>query len=525
MAVKWERFAGSTDSFAVRLSFMSDPDEGAGIDPDEAASWGSLQIWVNGQNLCAHVDQGETLSSVHWYLLPLLEWITESWDPLLHEERLPYRNAFGPAAEVVARSKNAPALAEEAGILAWEEEWFNWRRRHALRAAREGGIFPNIVFRRVLDDIEISWRDERLAGTTEDVRFSASNGAVQMLPGDVANTLYELVDAAASYLRTLNPSSARYARLHRKVLSRRDPNAYQSRLQWLAGATVYDPMQRRIRNSPLEDDLANKWTEIVEALTDVGSAEAANAALAGEHTDLAVTGSSQAVLLFGSSSPTIGADDITTLAAVLADAYSPNFSSPRLEQLVRRVRFDPVSMPWEQGYELAEELHEELELTNDWVDIERIFAELAINVSEHAISDVRIRACSIVGPQHRPSTVINKSSRYAESGFARRFTLAHELCHILYDRQYGNRLAIASGPWAPRGIEQRANAFAAMFLMPTRIVRDAVADLPDPINDFAALRVFADRLRVSNEAAIEHLYNLTLLSDEDRTELRRQAGV
>ena len=46
----------------------------------------------------------------------------------------------------------------------------------------------------------------------------------------------------------------------------------------------------------------------------------------------------------------------------------------------------------------------------------------------------------------------------------RRFTLAHELCHLIHDRGYGARLAIASGPWAPADVEQRANAFAAMLL-------------------------------------------------------------
>lgn len=72
---------------------MPDPDSGIGADPEDTASWGSFQLWVDGQNLCAHVDQGEQLQSAHWYLLPLLEWLTENWDALLHEEKLPNRNA------------------------------------------------------------------------------------------------------------------------------------------------------------------------------------------------------------------------------------------------------------------------------------------------------------------------------------------------------------------------------------------------------------------------------------------------
>lgn len=54
--------------------------------------------------------------------------------------------------------------------------------------------------------------------------------------------------------------------------------------------------------------------------------------------------------------------------------------------------------------------------------------------------------------------------------FGRRFTLAHEFCHLLFDRDVGAHLAIASGPWAPHDVERRANAFAAMFLMPNGLV-------------------------------------------------------
>jgi hypothetical protein len=39
---------------------------------------------------------------------------------------------------------------------------------------------------------------------------------------------------------------------------------------------------------------------------------------------------------------------------------------------------------------------------------------------------------------------------------------------------------MASGPWAPLGLEQWANAFAAVFLMPPELVQRVVADLPDP---------------------------------------------
>jgi hypothetical protein len=47
---------------------------------------------------------------------------------------------------------------------------------------------------------------------------------------------------------------------------------------------------------------------------------------------------------------------------------------------------------------------------------------------------------------------------------------AADECHLLVDRERAVSLAIASGPWAPHDLEQRANAFAAAFLMPSELV-------------------------------------------------------
>ena len=65
MTTQWQRLAGDTGQFAVRISFAADPDEGQGIDPEVGLSWGSFQIWAQGRNLCAHIAQGERVDSVH----------------------------------------------------------------------------------------------------------------------------------------------------------------------------------------------------------------------------------------------------------------------------------------------------------------------------------------------------------------------------------------------------------------------------------------------------------------------------
>ena len=69
--------AGDPNQFAVRMEFVQNLDSGFAT-PEEDLSWGRLQIWVAGRNLCEHVDRSEVRKAVEWYLLPTLEWLAES---------------------------------------------------------------------------------------------------------------------------------------------------------------------------------------------------------------------------------------------------------------------------------------------------------------------------------------------------------------------------------------------------------------------------------------------------------------
>lgn len=525
MTIKWERFAGSTDTFAVRIAFIPDPDAGAAADSEDAASWGAFQLWVGGQNLCAHVDQGEVLQSAHWYLLPLLEWLVDNWNALFHEERLPHRNSAQTAVAALNATRVVPALVGETGTVAREEEWHEWWTRHALRAARSGGLLPNIVIRRLRDLIEVSWDDEPIAGTPTGFRFSAANGVALVEPEYVAKIFFEIAGAVADYLTAVDIGGERVAALREQIGNLRFPDQQDRRLNWLAGLREFPPLTGRLQGTIPVQEMQNRWNEIVETLRGTGGDAAAEAALAVEESPLVISGSCHASLLFSSLSPAVTRHDVRTLASVLIDQYRSAGDPPRLDAWARQTLLDPVIPAWEQGYELAEMLHAELDLDLSacWVDVEGLLADLDVIILSRKLEDRSVRACCMVGPHHAPTVVLNEFSPYSDNPNAQRFSLAHELCHLMYDQSHGQKLAIASGSWAPKGIERRANAFAAMFLMPPELVQRAAADVADPISDLAGVSAVANKLHVSRLAAIDHLYNMTLMSESDRDELRRQA--
>ncbi|MGH3566320.1 MAG: ImmA/IrrE family metallo-endopeptidase [Pseudonocardia sp.] len=524
MTVKWERFAGDTDIFAIRLAFMSDPDVGSFADPEDAASWGAFQLWINGQNLCSYVDQGEILHSAHWYLLPLLEWFVENWNAILHEERLPNRSSSGTAVAALGSTRTAPALAGEMETIAWDEERYGWRTRHALRSARAGGLLPNVVIRRVRDFIEFSWDDEPVAGAPVGFRYNASAGVALIDPGQVAATLFEIVSAAISYLVSTGGADRRVAALTPKLNSLRTPEQHEQRLGWLAGLREMRPTVGRLHGAFSETEVRTRWVEIVTSLKDLGNGDAAAAALEVEESALVITGSCQAALLFSSTAPHVTSADVRTLAAVLVEQYVDSSPAVGVDELVENSPLLITAPAWEQGYELADTLHASLrlDLSHGWVDVAEVLEQLGVTMVSRKLEDHSIRSCCLVGPRHVPTVVQNETSPYYRSANAQRFNLAHELCHLLFDRSRGRKVSIASGPWAPRGIERRANAFAAMFLMPTELVEEAVADVADPISEPAAVSSVADKLHVSRQTVIDHLYNLTLMTEADRDDLLRQ---
>ena len=177
---------------------------------------------------------------------------------------------------------------------------------------------------------------------------------------------------------------------------------------------------------------------------------------------------------------------------------------------------------WEQGYELAEEVHESLNgefEQGSFVDVYELIEALGIKVAQLHLSDKKVRGCAIAGPKHRPGIFFNVHHASNAQAAGNRFTLAHELCHLLFDRERGCSLAVASGPWAPRAIEQRADAFATMVLMPVALIKRAVAGLADSIVAIESVDEVASRLRTGRSAVISHLTNLGFFDESDRQRL------
>lgn len=188
---------------------------------------------------------------------------------------------------------------------------------------------------------------------------------------------------------------------------------------------------------------------------------------------------------------------------------------PRYDAIVEQWPGRPPLPPreiWKAGRELAMALRERFELdgpVGSMLDMAEkrlgalvIWQKLPIEFAGYAFCD----------EIHGPTIVLNVNGRN-QNELVRRFTLAHEVCHVLFDRHdlaalsrfdaYDDLYAYRDNTRDPH--EVRANAFAIHLLAPERLFLDAWSVGRGDV------RRLMTTLGISFEAARYHLDNYGLL--------------
>jgi len=493
---------GDRNRFAVEVTFLRDQEPDAY--GEDAAGWGELAVWVTGRNLCAHTILGEQRPGVRWHLLTVLEWLAESFDELLHETRLPVTATGIDAAQTMERARRYLGVDDLEEL----ERWQTWWARHNVRAAADGGLLPNLYARRRGGRVELSWDSGRLDFAPEGFAFDHPAGHDVLDPRETGHILFDWLDGASAALSNHSDAGDRIAALRRGVAALRDEGRSERRLALAAGFPADDA------------GLVDEWHELQRL--GHGSAAARRAAFEAPYDELVVSGSCVAQLMWGTLSPTLEAADRRRIVSMLLQVYAPRSETSELAGLVRdQPLAADLRQAWEQGYELAEQLHEELAVDQGaGVDVEAILVTLGVDIRAIDLSDDAIRGLTVASPEHRPTVAVNHRFKHGRGEDVRRFTLAHELCHLLVDREPGRGIALASSEdWAPADVERRANAFAAMLLMPRPAVQRAVAQANEPPETLAGAAFVAHRLEVPVQTAIHHLKNLDYLDPNTHDEL------
>jgi Zn-dependent peptidase ImmA (M78 family) len=492
---------GRPDRFEIALRWRHDRERRAQRPLGYGWSMGDLRLTVAGQVITRHHRGDAPQTYVSWYLLPVLEWLAEHWPSLLHESEFAWPEASSaPAAMTCNRALNQWISTRDDAGRARYKTIHAWWARHALRAHSEGGLFPDLFLRRYLDQIEVSWSDNEPLFAPGGFRFIARAGTVYLPVADVATPLWDALNWALIGQPPLAPEDrGTLDRLRQRIAALRSTTVID-----FASMMVSAEVWRTASAAAMQRDveLDGRMVENVPAVAEF----------------------SPAVAMFGGVSPQLGyADAVRLVDLVVAQRH--RHESKILRRLVDGQVGPPTRAPYTEGYALAEQILDNLDpLQNpDWVDVRGLAEHLGVAVVELRLDTDSVRGVALAGDSIGPVILVNLSSFYNGDEEGRRFTIAHELCHILFDRTHAQHVGITSGPWAPAGIEKRANAFAAMLLMPRDLVIRALTQVGRRIDGHAVNRL-AGALHVSESALVEHLYNLDIIDEIQRESLRSRSS-
>lgn len=485
---------GAPNLFEIAAKWSDDTEPREQRPLVEGWSTGELRITVGEQVLTEHRFRGETQSHLSWYLYPIINWLLQNWAWLLHEENYSWPEKSGRAAAAATLSALERTIAssdiKEVEIYSKVHAWWS---RHALRAADSSGAYPDIYFRRVADDIEVSWLSRQPTHAPEDFYLTLAPGFALLPVESVARPLWDFLGWAIETAPATAPqdiSIVEKLKGQLDKLSNTPPNNLEEKF---IGKKLQKSLQkiRKLINLPID----RKTLPNLPAIDSLDSA----------------------ALMFGGLNVDLEEADQLRLMNFIAHQKGGNESSA-LSEMVASPEISIWSQPYEEGYRLAEECRDDLEISQDqiYVDINNLLQRLEIKVEEEALDTKSIRGVAIAGNGFAPAILVNTNSFYNNNEAGKRFTLAHELCHILYDRTRAKKLSHLSGPWTSARTEKRANAFAAMFLAPPSAIRQQLTEITPE-----AIKNLASKSGVGVIALVEHLYNIDLIDDIDRERLRQ----
>jgi hypothetical protein len=402
------------------------------------ATLGSLYVEVNDTPVWGTSPN----NGLHWHWVDLLEHLTEHWSALVVEESDPL-NLGGPISALREAAERQWNGADRSQRISLQRRFLRFETAHNLATALGGA------------DISSLWM------LREGASILIGQAGEHRLPfAEVRATIAKLGDDIAVRLGALSDGRARSAR---HAWKRRDEVTIEQKVSLSTSLTSEKLQELRGRNSSRDfwgvDDTLSLEPQLVAAR------------MLGTATDVAVT---RKVVEW-----------IRERAAEPARGHSVRLAewSSLAEQYLARLELGE-SEPHNIGYALAEWLRSIPGVVSQAgrADPGALLAATDVHVDFVKLGSKRIEAIACWGAKHSPAIMLNVDGRYNRGKAGQRATLAHEICHLLVDRQRALPVAEVLGGFVPKDVEQRANAFAAELLVPRVAAGEAFASHGDPID-------------------------------------------
>jgi len=449
-------------------------------------AWGKGILRIKGEPLWVTEAGNGGDQSIEWSWLDLLEFLADFWPWLMLEEIYPISvNPLDVTRLEEAAERRWEELSDEI-VDAEDEELVLFRHRHDLAMAMKGIYLPTILLLR--------------QGRLFQVGIPEWNQAMLLPFLDVNTVLEEVGNFIASIVLESDIPRAMEAVF---LWEQRESRMQQQGLRLRSGLNTEDIAQIQAEEEP-----AFFWEYSSETGQDDSELLAAARMTPGE---LGVDGKRE-IIEAVRSLPSVDTPDLDALAEVAI-----------------LIELDTDSRPFEQGYVLASWLRGRLDMKRDAVaNPEKILNLWGVVVQDMSLihAGESFDAIAAWGNRHGPAVLINTSpGAIALHEHRRRTSLAHEICHLLIDRNGALPLIEVLGGRTPEMVEQRARAFAAEFLLPRSVAADLVRTESDLEKTVAEL---SEKYCLSQELVAWQITNSEIyhfLNAQQRGRMERMRGV
>lgn len=411
---------------ALHLSLRWRDDHGS--DGPIGATWGSLQLWVGDTLVWGKVGPDSQVEGVIWNWIDLLEFFGNAWPYLSEQEdwpipidysgKEPYHvNEFWGFARTALQSLPEEAAEE------YDERLRDFLIVHDLAEGLHGiAVTPLLLLRRGSQMLVGKDKQEFI------LDFRETMDTLEQVGEAIAERIAERTDRRSVLA------------LERWRLCRHFDNC--SRLAISTGRSV-----ESLRNIFPEEVLRASNDEFYEIKA--------------------------AARMIGSRLPD---EQLKLLLKEITGLRKPgNFALDSLWSSAKECLADYGNLhPAEEGYRLADMLRGALGISGR-AEPETILQSWSVKIREIRISAGGIDAIAIWGRDRTPIVLLNQLGPRAKTQTGRRSTLAHEICHLLVDIDGALPAAEVLGGNIPHLIEQRANAFAAEFLLPRSHAKELIS--------------------------------------------------
>jgi len=451
---------------------------------DASLAWGDLRLFLDGEAIWETESDAVDARSkpVNWTWIELLEYLSKWWPWLCLEENYPIPGVspLYPSELRKEAEKRWLDLPEEVSD-AEEMAVYRYLLRHDLSSALSGCFLPSLLIKPQGKQCILS---------------SASIGKSFIRPKDeVIETLTAVGNHLADYLKEAPDVRAQQALTTWRNRIDRSDDVLMGILSGLTTAEREYLSDGKAVATFWEYDAGNPFQD-----TEV----------------LAAARMSKGIIPSGTQRQLL--NRIKTL---------PRHDTPKLDWLTREAsaEFKEIGRPFEQGYWLAEWLRRKIKRkSNTLLDLVQLLEEWNIQILDEPLPDGNIDALAVWGPRHGPAVLVNTTEPAKPSHpHGRRTTLAHEICHLLIDRERALPLGEVLGGNVAEHAEKRARAFAAELLLPRRL---AETIFRESVFLGAAIQQMKAQFEVSEELIGWQLRNASglSLSPDETTILNRITG-